>query len=130
MRIGVWFDDAAAPVDREYRALLGAAADGLADAGAKVEDAHPKVNLEEQVALFNTMILPAISPSLDTELQDVLSGSHHQWLQAEKQRAAMRRVWAEWFEQYDLLLCPVTQRAGVRASTGGRLHESHDGGQR
>jgi amidase len=107
VRIGVWFDDDAAPVDREYRALLGAAADRLADAGAKVEDAHPPVNFTEQVALFNAMILPAISPSLEPDQQDLLSGSHRQWLRAEEQRTAMRRVWAEWYEQHDLLLCPV-----------------------
>ena len=107
LRIGAWFDDAAAPVDHEYRALLGAAADRLADSGAKVEEAHPPVDLAEQVALFNTMILPAISPSLEADLQDALSGSHRQWLYAEEQRTALRRVWAEWFERYDLLLCPV-----------------------
>jgi amidase len=107
LRVGIWFDDDAAPVDREYRALLGAAADRLADAGAKVEDAHPAVNLAEQVALFNTMILPAISPSLDKDQQNVASGSHRQWLHAEEQRTALGRVWAEWFEGHDLLLCPV-----------------------
>jgi amidase len=106
-RVGVWFDDDGAPVDREYRALLGAAADQLADAGAKVEDAHPPVSFAEQVALFNAMIVPAISPSLDEGVQDLASGSHRAWLRAEQTRAALRRVWAEWFEHHDLLLCPV-----------------------
>jgi amidase len=107
MRVGVWFDVDGLPIDREYRALLGAAADRLADAGAKVEHAHPPVDFAEQLALFNAMILPAISPSLDPELQDPLSGSHRQWLRAAEQRSALRRVWAEWYEQHDLLLCPV-----------------------
>jgi amidase len=107
LRIGVWFDEATAPVDREYRALLDAAVDRLADSGAKIEAAHPAVAFDEQVALFNAMILPAISPSLDAELQDSLSGSHRQWLRLEEQRAALRRAWAEWYEHYDLLLCPV-----------------------
>jgi amidase len=107
VRIGVWFDDDAAPIDREYRALLGAAADRLADAGAKVADAHPPVNFAEQVAVFNAMILPAISPSLDADQQEALSGSHRQWLRAEEQRIALRRVWAQWYEQHDLLLLPV-----------------------
>ena len=107
LRIGVWFDEDAAPVDNEYRALLGAAADRLSNAGAKVEDAHPPVNFSEQVALFNAMILPAVSPSIDADEQDAASGSHRQWLRAEEQRTALRRVWAEWFDDYDLLLCPV-----------------------
>jgi amidase len=107
LRVGVWFDHDAGPIDREYRALLGASADRLADAGAKVEDAHPPVDFAEQVELFTTMILPAISPSMDDDLQEVLSGTHRQWLRAEERRIALRRVWAEWFEHYDLLLCPV-----------------------
>lgn len=107
LRIGVWFDEATSPLDREYRSLLGAAVDRLADSGAKVKEAHPPVDFEQQVELFNAMILPAISPSLDAPVQDSLSGSHRQWLRAEEQRAAMRRVWAEWFEHHDLLLCPV-----------------------
>ena len=107
LRVGVWFDEASAPVDREYRALLGAAVDRLADCGAKVEEAHPPVDFDEQVQLFNAMILPAISPSLDADVQDAASGSHRQWLRLEQQRATVRRAWSEWFEQHDLLLCPV-----------------------
>ena len=54
-----------------------AAADRLADSGAKVEEAHPPVDFAEQVELFNTMILPAISPSLDADRpRSRLSGSH------------------------------------------------------
>jgi amidase len=107
LRIGVWFDEAAAPVDREYRALLDAAVDRLADSGARVEVAHPGVTFDEQVALFNAMILPAISPSLDAADQDAASGSHRQWLRLEQQRAVSRRLWADWFDDHDLLLCPV-----------------------
>ena len=107
LRVGVWFDDPGAPVDREYRALLGNAVDRLADAGARVDDSHPPVDFTEQVTLFNAMILPAISPSLEADLQDGLSGSHRQWLRLEEQRVALRRVWADWFADHDLLLCPV-----------------------
>jgi len=45
--------------------------------------------------------------SAPDEVAEVSAGSHRAWLRAEKERAALRRVWAEWFEQYDLLLCPV-----------------------
>ena len=110
LRVGVWFDDDAAPVDREYRALLGAAADRLADAGARVEDSHPPVDLAKQVDLFNNMILAAVSPSADADLQDVLSGTHRNWLRLEERRAATRKVWAGWFEHHDLLLCPVMSK--------------------
>ena len=41
-RVGLWLDDAACPISREYRAMLGDVADGLADAGAQVSDSHPR----------------------------------------------------------------------------------------
>ena len=49
-RVAVWFDEAAYPIDAEYRAVLDRAADALADAGAQVEAAHPPVDMAEQVA--------------------------------------------------------------------------------
>jgi len=43
MRIGLWLEDPGCPMDREVLALLRAAADLLADAGARIEEAHPPV---------------------------------------------------------------------------------------
>jgi amidase len=106
-RIGVWFEDPGVPIDRDELMLLQRAADALADAGAKVEDAHPPVDFLEQGALFGQMISAAISPSLDDDTADSAGGSHRQWLRGEEQRAHVRKVWAEWFESYDALLCPV-----------------------
>jgi amidase len=106
-RVGVWLEEPSCPLDRDMLAVLRAAVDRVATAGAKVEEAHPPVSFDEQVAVYRQMILPAISPSLDEALRDPLSGSHYQWLQAEIQRARLRSIWAEWFESYDLLLCPV-----------------------
>ena len=107
LRVGTWLDDPACPVDAEYGALLHAAADALADAGAQVDDARPPVSFAEQHALFTRMILPAISPSLPDEVSDTMSGSHRAWLRAEEERASVRSRWAEWFTGHDLLLCPV-----------------------
>jgi amidase len=107
LRIGTWFDDPACPVDAEYCALLRAAADRLADAGAQVSDARPPVTFGEQHGLFTRMILPAVSPSMPDEVADTMAGSHRAWLRAEEERARLRAVWAEWFTQHDLLLLPV-----------------------
>jgi amidase len=106
-RIGVWFDTPESPLDAEYRTMLGATADALSDAGAKVDDGHPPVDFGEQVALFYRMVGAATSVSAPDDVGEASAGSHHSWLRADKQRAQLRRVWAEWFEDYDLLLCPV-----------------------
>jgi amidase len=106
-RVGVWFEEADMPIDREQLNILRAAADRLAAAGAKVEDARPPVNFAEQVGLFNQLIVGAISPSMPADIADAMSGSHRAWLAGDEQRAALRAVWAEWFASYDALLCPV-----------------------
>jgi amidase len=110
-RIGTWFDDPASPVEREYVGMLRGAADRLADAGAKVDDARPPVDFAEQRGLFTRMILPAISPSLPDDQAEASSGSHRAWLRAEEERARLRRTWADWFAGHDLLLLPVMTTA-------------------
>ena len=107
LRIGTWFDDPACYIDNEYRAMLGVVVDQLADAGAHVEDRHPDVEFEAQSNVFMRLIMGAISPSVADADADARSGSHRAWLRAEEERAALRTVWSRWFQQYDVLLCPV-----------------------
>ena len=110
-RIGAWFDEPACPVASDYRGVLQATADRLADAGAKISEAHPPVDFADQVGLFHQLISPAISISFDGAVGESLGGNHRHWLLAQERRAALQRTWAEWFESYDLLLCPVTPTA-------------------
>ena len=110
LRVGLWLDDAASPIDREYLGLLRNVADVLADAGAQVADEHPPTELTELLAAFYPMITAAVSPSLDEDV----SGSHLAWLQAEEVRAALRQTWATWFETFDVLLMPVAPTAAPR----------------
>jgi amidase len=116
-RVGVWFDEPACPVSLDYRALLTAAADRLADAGLEVEEAHPPIDFGAQVLLFNLLVLAAMSPSQPADVADTL-GSHHQWIRQDIDRQRMRAVWAEWFESYDILLCPVTPSAALPHQQG------------
>jgi amidase len=112
-RIGVWFDDPAYPVARDVATLLARAADLVAGAGAKVDDGHPPVDFQDQIGCFMHLITAAISPSLDDSVADAVSGSHRAWLRADERRARLRAIWAEWFEDYDALLCPVTVSAAI-----------------
>ena len=63
-RVGVWFEEPDMPIDREQLEILRSAADQLADAGAKVEDAHPDVDFGEQRDLFFQLISAAIALEL------------------------------------------------------------------
>jgi amidase len=108
-RIAVWLDDPFCRIDRGYFDVLHAMADRLADAGAKVEEAKPPVPIADQVAMFNALIVGAISPSMGPELGEALAGSHFAWLRLQDERARMQQRWAEWFAGgVDALLCPVT----------------------
>jgi amidase len=107
LRVGVWFDHPSAPVEAEYLARLRAVADRLADAGAKIDDDHPPVEFDTQYDTFLRMIGPAVSPSIDDDVADAMSGSHRAWLRAEQDRAVLRHVWSDWFAGHDLLLLPV-----------------------
>jgi amidase len=106
-RIGTWFDEPGVPLDSDLHAILRQTADALADAGAKVEEAHPPVDFGAQRDLFFEMISAAISPSLPDETAHEIGGTHRSWLAAEERRAGLRARWSDWFETFDVLLCPV-----------------------
>jgi amidase len=110
-RIGVWLDDPACRVAGDYGAVLANMVDRITDAGAKVDEAHPPVDFAEQLLLFSLRIAAAISPSLDDDVAEAVAGSHLAWLRSDDQRARLRDVWARWFTDYDILLCPVTVTA-------------------
>jgi len=106
-RVGIWLDDPEAEVDAEMDDLLAMAADALSAAGAYVEADRPAVEMADAKRLFNDLILPAISVSLDPDIGDALSGSHLAWLDNHQARTRMRQAWADWFTRFDVLLCPV-----------------------
>jgi len=106
-RIGTWLDDPACPVEAAAGELMQAAASALRDAGAQVFDARPPLELDAMRNLFSSLILPAISVSLRPETGEVLAGNHRRWLGLDRERAAVRQVWADWFRDFDVLLCPV-----------------------
>jgi amidase len=106
-RVGVWLDDSECPIDRDELAVMRRAVDRLADAGARVEEAHPPVSFGEQVALFDHLVGAAITPHLSDDVAERAGGSHIAWLRADERRAQLRETWQQWFERYDALICPV-----------------------
>jgi amidase len=63
--------------------------------------------MPEARRLFDRLLLPAVSVSAPPAAGDRVSGSHRAWLELDQARAGMRQAWAEWFREYDALLCPV-----------------------
>jgi amidase len=122
-RIGTWLDDPAAEVDTEVGAVLAAAVEALAGAGAHVDAARPAVAMAEAQHLFNSLILPAISVSLEGPIGEALGGPHRAWLDLHQARGEMRQRWAEWFTRFDVLLCPVMPMAAFPHDHHGTLND-------
>ena len=49
-------------------------------------------------------------------------GSHRAWLRADQRRAQLRRIWQEWFERYDALICPVMATPAFPHSQAGTFN--------
>ena len=67
------------------------------------------------------LITEAITPSLPPEAAESFSGRHLTWLTHQKERAALQRTWADWFEGWDALLCPVIPTAAFPHNQDGDL---------
>jgi amidase len=129
-RIGVLLDAPNAPVDDSVQARIIALADFLGKQGAKVSTtARPDIDLAQAHAVYFRLLRAATSRSLtdemfarnqatakkaraDDESYPALMARgntiyHREWLYLNETRHQMRLRWAEFFSQWDLLLCPT-----------------------
>jgi amidase len=141
-RVAVMANHATAPVDKSVEEATLAVADFLRREKAKVSfDARPAIDPEEAHELYLLLLrsdtvgllpperLQAFreeSPRLDPERRDYYAQlvrgstlSHAQWLKLNERRHGMRHRWAEFFREWDVLLCPT-------AATVAFAH-NHDG---
>jgi amidase len=133
-------------VDAEVQGRLQALADFLARKKAKVSDtARPAIDTAEaqRVYIFllraatsgrqtaeefrrNTEIAGALSSSDDGYYARMIRAnvaSHRDWLAANEARHQMRWRWAEFFQDWDVLLCPAAASAAFPHDHVGERHE-------
>jgi amidase len=104
LRVATWFDEPTLPMDGGLRDVLTAVADRLDEAGAQVDRAaRPLIDFTESWKSGAKLIGAAVGISDGSSAM-----SHTEWLLADRARARMRFQWATFFEQFDVLLCPVT----------------------
>jgi amidase len=128
-RVGLWLDDPAFPVDASVRRLLESTVQRLSEAGARVEPRHPELDLSRSNEVFQMLLRCLSSPGLPEEQfegitaeAEGLSGTdrsaracslratamrHRDWLRLEVERTRMRQIWADFFDEFDVLLCPA-----------------------
>jgi amidase len=134
-RIGLWMDDPACPVDHQTGAVLQSAVDALSRAGARIEQKKPEIDLAGSIDIFLSLLSSVMGAGatphqfkkwqeLAVGLKDTdqshmakhLRGAtqlHNQWFMQDAMRQILRQKWADFFKEFDLLLCPVSPVAAI-----------------
>jgi len=133
-RVAVMLTDPNSEVDAEVQARVQAVAEFLAKKRAKVSDrARPNIDTGEAQRVYIHLLRAAtsgrqtqgefdenvaaardVAAADETYYARMLRGntsSHRDWLAANEARHKMRWKWAEFFAEYDLLLCPAAASA-------------------
>lgn len=130
LRVAVWPTDALSPVDDEISERVQRAADLLARRGATVSDrARPAFDAaayrSTYVALVGSLmgatVPDAVYAMQQQRARDLDPGdtskaaamaramvlSHRDWLRHDAERTRLRAQWRSFFEEWDVLLCPI-----------------------
>jgi amidase len=133
LRIAVKLRDPNCDVDVEYADKLQALVDAVAKRGAKVKEIEPKLDTvrlhevyvlllraatsvrtsEEDVRRWG-QTLSEIDAAKEPYLNLMVRGNkllHRDWLKLNNERHALRRVFAAFFADWDILLCPAAASA-------------------
>jgi amidase len=128
-KVAVMLDHPGAAVDRGVLNRLQGLVDFLAGKKVKISDsARPKIDLDQARRVYVALLYAAMSgrlpqarferdletvrnlgPGDDSHAAQMARGNtlhHREWLGLNEERHRMRLAWAEFFKEYDLLLCP------------------------
>lgn len=144
-RVAVMTEDPNFEVDTEVQDRIQAVADFLAKKGAKVDDkAHPAIDSESAFRIFGGLLMAGLAIRKDDQkfwsrLQHLrarfmstseggaqsqeLIFTHAQWLQLDNSRQLLRQAWREFFEDYDVMLCPAAPTVAVPHDPQHAWHE-------
>lgn len=129
LRVAVWADDPFCPVDRQIVEHIEGAAQTLESLGATVDRrARPGVSFEGNHLNYTQLLMAVLGSDMPAAVRDMardkvaaadpddmsepllqmrgLAISHHDWKRQHEIRTRARLAWAEFFTDYDVLLCP------------------------
>jgi amidase len=133
-RVALWLEQPGRPLSADVGDRIQSAADRIARAGAKVDDAiRPTIDPEDSHARYLRLLwsvmgagfpppvrqmLEQAYAELDPAAQDPNAqmvrgavGPHRTWLGDNEARHHLRARWAEFFGDVDVLLCPIMPTA-------------------
>ena len=144
-RVAVMLSDPAAEVEQSYQDNLSDIADALGRLGATVSDtARPDIDTARAMELYIVMLRAATSrrsgPEEIARFEGVAADSsvdpdsyfarmargvllpHREWLQMDNERHFMRHAWADFFQDWDILICPAATSAAWPHDQAGERH--------
>ncbi len=129
LRLGLWLDDPAYPVDPEVGDVLESAAAALRAGGAQLVDARPALVLPDAVRTYQRLLYPVLLSTMDQDNFDNLvaladslpveddgplartarfaTQRYRDWVLANEKREQLRALMADFFSDVDALLMPV-----------------------
>ncbi len=145
-KIAVMLDDPNSAVDQEVQSLLSRLAEFLGKSKAKVSmTARPELDTSELHRVYVALLRSATSgrqsdadyarnqetarslaPNDHSYFADMTRANvlgHRDWLALNERRHQLRLRWAEFFKDYDLLLCPAAASAAFPHDQVGERHE-------
>jgi amidase len=128
-KVGLWLDDPASPVDANVGDCLQNLVRQLTKAGVQVEDRHPDIDFTESYDIYTQLIYATtctvapedrfqlakdhaakLAPNDRSAQAQAARGTailHRDWIRLDYRRMLMRQKWADYFREFDVLLCPV-----------------------
>ncbi len=129
LRVAIWPNDELAPVSKETADRVTMIGETLARLGARVSDrARPDFDLQwaenNYQSLLNSVMTAAMKEDEVARIQAIVDGlnpdddsreaviarasvmSHRTWIRTNTQREKLRRSWSDFFDDWDILICP------------------------
>ena len=117
LRVAAWVDEPALEIDASVALALHRAISTMEAAGALVDrTARPNFDVERVWRLGARLIGAAVSVSDEHDR----GLSHRHWLILDRERSALITAWADFFEDFDVVVCPVTVLPAFAHLQGGR----------
>ncbi len=130
LRVAAWLEAPICPLGAGVREVLETALDALSSNGVRIDPAaRPAFAAEKYFETHCALMYAAMSITVPDDIYDYfrrraasarpggatptdelaagLTQTHRDWLRASEAGARLRRVWADFFRDHDLLLCPV-----------------------
>jgi amidase len=135
-KLGLWLDDEAFPIDTQVGDCMQATVDKLSKSGFQIVDKKPDFEFAHCHDVYIKLLQAFSSGGLADEFYDYFKSeepnlkeddksyyarfvrgtviSHRDWMRVEYQRLMMRQQWADFFGEFDVLLCPVIPVTAIK----------------